>query len=144
MPEQSRRLVLLVDDCRDSNATWAILLRMWGFEVELAGDGETAVRAARLKMPAAVLLDIGLPGADGYEVARHIRALHGPRPLLIALTGRSQPLDLIAANEVDFDLHLIKPADPDRIRTILETYCNGLKAQAKDEGSLSPMAAVAS
>ena len=124
------KLVLVVDDCDDSNATWSLLLGMWGFAVEVASDGESAVRKAAEGKPAAVLLDLSLPRLDGYEVARRIRAQDGPRPLLIALTGMTRPCDLSAARDADFDLYVIKPADPERIHRILESHFSGIARPA--------------
>ena len=80
--------VLVVDDCPDTTATMAILLRLWGHQVWVAHDGLSALAAARACRPDVVLLDVGLPGMTGWELARHLRHLPGlERALLVAVTG---------------------------------------------------------
>jgi CheY-like chemotaxis protein len=106
------RRVLVVEDNPDSRDTLCMLLRLNGFQVEGAGDGQEGVRKALAWRPAAAVVDIGLPLFDGYEVARRLRAgLDGPL-LLIALTGYGQPEDRRRAFAAGFDHHLTKPADP--------------------------------
>jgi CheY-like chemotaxis protein len=84
-----------------------------------AADGASGVdRAARLD-PEIVLVDIGLPVLDGYEVARRIRAVLKDRPRLVALSGYGQPEDKRRAFAAGFDDHLVKPADPERLAAIL-------------------------
>src|SRR4051812_17111413 len=83
-----RMRVLVVEDDPRAAACLTELLRREGHEAEVASDGHAAVRAARLQTPDAVLLDLGLPGMDGWQVARLLRELPGPkRPLLVAVTG---------------------------------------------------------
>lgn len=111
-----RRRVLLVDDNDDAALTLRTLLEMAGHEVRTVGDGLQAVAGAELFAPEVVILDIGLPGLNGYEVARRLRqmaALQGT--LLVALTGYGQPQDLAAAREAGFDHHFVKPADPESL-----------------------------
>jgi len=101
-----------VDDNEDSAECLALLLRAQGHQVRTAHDGLEAVRAAIGFEPDAVLLDIGLPRLNGYEVAARIRALpFGSRVLLIALTGWGQDADRDRATDAGFDVHLVKPAD---------------------------------
>lgn len=122
VPDKShdRPRVLLVEDDPDSAESWSILLKMWGYETEIVHDGISALHAAVARPPDAVLIDLGLPCLDGYEVARRLREKAGPRrPLLIALTGRAMPLDRIATSQAGFDLHITKPADPDEVRAAL-------------------------
>lgn len=111
--------VLVVDDDPDTAASWCELLRVWGFQVDVALDGHDALRLARERPPDAVLLDLGLPGLDGYEVARRLRDRHGREPLVVALSGRAQPLDRVASADAGCDLHLAKPADPEQVRRAL-------------------------
>ncbi len=115
-----RQRVLVVDDDVDGANSWAILVGLWGYEVEVAHDGASALRAAEERAPDAVLLDIGLPLLDGYEVARRLRQRLGEKPFLLALTGRAQPLDRVAAAEAGIDLHFAKPTDPDEILAALK------------------------
>lgn len=106
------RRILVVDDNEDSAECLALLLRAQGHQVHTANDGLEAVTAAMGFEPDAVLLDIGLPRLNGYEVAARIRALpFGRRVLLIALTGWGQDADRHRATDAGFDAHLVKPAD---------------------------------
>jgi CheY-like chemotaxis protein len=118
MKTESRR-VLVVDDDRDTVGSWATLLRAWGYETAAAHDGAEALRQAEALAPDAVLLDLGLPGLDGYEVARRLRERLGPNVLIVAVTGRVQPLDRVAAAAAGIDLHFAKPAEPDEVRRAL-------------------------
>jgi CheY-like chemotaxis protein len=107
------RRILIVDDNADSVETLALVLRRGGNDVRTAHDGPSALEAAGVSAPEVVLLDIGLPGMSGYEVARKLRSAHGPQPMLIALTGYGQPEDRRRSVEAGFDLHLVKPVDLD-------------------------------
>ncbi|HUR20001.1 MAG TPA: ATP-binding protein [Vicinamibacterales bacterium] len=106
------RRILVVDDNEDSAECLALLLRAQGHQVRTANNGVEAVDAAIGFEPDAVLLDIGLPRLNGYEVAARIRALpFGNRVLLVALTGWGQEADRHRAAASGFDVHLVKPAD---------------------------------
>jgi PAS domain S-box-containing protein len=106
------RRVLVVDDNRDAAESLAMLLRATGHEVRTAHAGPAALEAARAHRPEVVLLDIGLPGLDGYEVARRLRAEPGFKgALLVALTGYGQDEDRRRSQAAGFDLHLVKPVD---------------------------------
>jgi len=119
--EAVRRRILVVDDNADSAEALALALGVTGHEVRLAADGPSALTTAAEFRPEAVLLDIGLPGMDGYEVARHLRAAKGSaRMVLVALTGYGQEEDRQRAREAGFDHHLVKPANPDAILALLE------------------------
>ncbi|MBI1851540.1 MAG: MASE1 domain-containing protein [Planctomycetes bacterium] len=118
----SRCRVLVVDDNVDVAQTLAILLGTWGHEVVTVNDGSAALEVAETFHPDAVVLDIGLPGIDGYEVARRIRThpkLHGA--LVIAMTGYGQAEDRRRSVEAEIDHHLVKPVDPIELRRLLET-----------------------
>jgi two-component system CheB/CheR fusion protein len=107
------RRILIVDDNADAARMLARLLQMGGHEVEVTYDGPSALELVRASQPDLVLLDIGLPGMDGYEVARQIRQrdeLEGT--LLVALTGYGQAEDRQRAFAVGFDEHLVKPVSP--------------------------------
>jgi len=115
-PRTAARRILVVDDNADAAASMAMLLELSGHEVAVASDGEQALVTAAAFVPEVVILDIGLPRLDGYEVARHLRKMPALRQvLLIALTGYGQREDRAAAQAAGFDHHLVKPADPDRL-----------------------------
>jgi PAS domain S-box-containing protein len=111
-PSAGRR-VLLVDDSEDGAAAMAEYLRMQRHDVTIAHTGESALDIFRATDFDVVVLDIGLPGIDGYEVARSIRNdARGATLRLIALTGWGQPSDMALSKSAGFDLHLVKPVGP--------------------------------
>ena len=115
-----RRRILIVDDSRDGGESMTVLLRVLGAEVELVHSGRAALEAVGAFKPDVVLLDIGMPGMDGYEVARRIRANHDHRGvMLIALTGWGQDEDRQRSAAAGFNHHLVKPADIDQLRQLL-------------------------
>jgi signal transduction histidine kinase len=117
------RRILVVDDNQDSSEMTAVLLSMWGQNPRVAFDGPAALAAARSFRPEIVLLDIGLPGLDGYEVARRLRSEPwGKELLLVAVTGWGQASDLQRTREGGFDHHLVKPIAPDQLRNIIAEY----------------------
>jgi CheY-like chemotaxis protein len=118
LPRPQRR-ILIVEDDADNRDMMRILLESLGHEVHDAADGASGVEAAARLEPEIVLIDIGLPGIDGYEVARRIRATVRGRPRLVALSGYGQPEDKQRAFAAGFDDHLVKPADPQRLAAIL-------------------------
>lgn len=109
------RRVLVVDDNHDSAELMAMLLSSQGHEIRLAHDGLEAVDAAAAFEPHVVLLDIGLPKLDGVQAAERIRARGGVQPVLVALTGWGQEEDRRRTSAAGFDLHLVKPVDPDAL-----------------------------
>jgi len=112
--------ILVVEDYLDAAQCMGILLRLFGHEVQLAADGPTALDKARQQPPDVVLLDIGLPGMNGYKVAEQLAALGGKqRPYLIAITGFGQEKDRHRSQEVGINLHLVKPVDPVELEQIL-------------------------
>jgi CheY-like chemotaxis protein len=112
--------VLVVDDNVDGAEMLAELTELWGCETRLAHDGPAAIEAARSYRPAVVLLDIGLPGMDGYEVARRLREQEGLKgTLLIAVTGYGQEEDRRRSRDASFDYHLTKPVDPEALRQLV-------------------------
>ena len=115
-----RRRILIVDDSRDGGESMTVLLRVLGAEVELVHSGRAALEAVGAFKPDVVLLDIGMPGMDGYEVARRIRANSDHRGvMLIALTGWGQEEDRQRSAAAGFNHHLVKPADIDQLRQLL-------------------------
>ena len=116
----STKRILVVDDNRDAANTLALLLRQWGHEVHMAYDGNEALAEAEAHSPDLVLLDIGLPGKDGYEVARLMRANPAFAEMkLVALTGYGTEEDRRQSQVAGFDQHIIKPVDFDKLRELL-------------------------
>src|SRR5262245_16034977 len=112
MTVTGKRRVLIADDNEDSAETMSLLLQALGNEVRTVHDGHQALAEAEVCRPDAVLLDIGMPGLDGYEVARMIRATPWGRTMvLVALTGRGLDEDVERAHAAGFDRHLLKPVD---------------------------------
>jgi PAS domain S-box-containing protein len=121
-PAAAHRLrILLVEDNADAREMLSAALRLQGHEVHVASDGPEGVSAALALQPDAALVDIGLPGFDGYEVARRIRAGRPTRATrLVALTGYGQPEDRRRTRDAGFDDHLVKPVDPGRVAEVLK------------------------
>jgi signal transduction histidine kinase/ActR/RegA family two-component response regulator len=116
-----QRRVLLVEDNRDGREMLRDLMRLWGYEVEETGNGLDAFERLRSRMPDCALVDIGLPGVDGYQLARMVRQLPGGRRItLIAITGYGQPEDRQQALDAGYDAHLVKPVDLDTLQRLLE------------------------
>ena len=114
------RELLLVDDNQDAAHTLRIALEMLGYRVTVAHDGVTALAAAERHKPDAMLLDLGLPGLSGIEVAKRIRAADGHQPRLVALTGYGTDEDRSATTEAGFDAHLTKPVSIDELIRLIE------------------------
>ncbi|HEX5128470.1 MAG TPA: response regulator, partial [Usitatibacter sp.] len=119
--------VLVVDDNGDAAQTLATLLQLQGHEVRVAHDGAGAIAVAQSYRPDILFLDLGMPGMDGYEVARRVRK-HPElrRTVLAALTGWGQDEDRRRTAEAGFDHHLVKPPDPESVIKLL----NSLSTQA--------------
>jgi CheY-like chemotaxis protein len=118
-PKAAGSRILVVDDSIDSAETLGELLRIWGHDVRLAHDGPGAVDAAREYLPEVILLDIGLPGMDGFAVATQLRKENLGGRLLVALTGYGEQQDRQRTHDVGFDHHLVKPIDPDTLQKLL-------------------------
>jgi DNA-binding response OmpR family regulator len=115
--------VLVVDDNRDVADSLAVFLRLQGYQVDIAYDGPAALKQAELFPPDAVALDIGLPGMDGYEVARRLRKLRGlGSVLIVAVTGYGRPQDVQMSMEAGINHHLVKPLNPEVLITLIEAY----------------------
>ncbi len=116
----SGQRLLVVDDNEDAAASLAMLLRLQGHEVFVASSGPAALELLGGCRPAMIFLDIGMPGLDGYEVARRIRRLPGQDSVtLIALTGWGHPEDRRRSKEAGFDHHLVKPPEPRVVEELL-------------------------
>jgi PAS domain S-box-containing protein len=117
--------VLVVDDNRDTATSLAKLLKLLGHDVQMAHDGLTAVELARTHRPEIVLLDIGLPGMDGYEVAKQLRREEFCKDsLIIATSGYGQEEDRRRSQEAGFNHHLVKPVDFDALMAFFTTQTN--------------------
>jgi two-component system, sensor histidine kinase len=117
----SGRRILIVEDNADAREALRVLLELEGHTVEAAEEGLKAIEITSAKVPDIALVDIGLPGLDGYGVARELRKLAGRRSVLIALTGYGQPEDRQRALDAGFDEVLVKPVDPAALTTLLAT-----------------------
>jgi len=116
-----KRRILLADDNSDALESLATLLELGGHEVVTASNGALALECAERHRPEVVLLDIGMPMLDGYEVARRIRVQPwGQKITLVALTGWGQDSDRRRSREAGFDSHLVKPLDMDKLTELLE------------------------
>ncbi|HSJ98821.1 MAG TPA: ATP-binding protein [Myxococcota bacterium] len=114
------RRVLVVDDNQDAGESLEMLLRVLGVESRVVHDGESALATLRAFRPEMVLLDLGMPGMDGYEVVRRIRERpEDGEPVVIALTGWGQPEDRRRTREAGFDHHLVKPVGLDVLQSLL-------------------------
>ena len=120
LPPEQRRRVLVVDDNVDAAQSLAMLLQATGHDVRVAYDGPSAVDAALEFRPDLAVIDIGLPGFSGLEVARRIRQLATiEHMVLVAMTGYGQASDRAHSQEAGFDHHLVKPTDFDQVEKIL-------------------------
>jgi len=111
--------VLVVEDSPDTRETLECLLRMLGHQVESASNGPEGISRAGAFKPDVTIVDVGLPGMDGYEVARTLRVEYGDSLFLIALTGYSQPEARTRSLEAGFDRHLVKPIDIEQLVRVL-------------------------
>jgi CheY-like chemotaxis protein len=119
-PTPIGRRILVADDNQDAADSLAMILEMDGHDVRVAHDGRAALSVAQTFRPDIVLLDIGMPRLNGYEVAQALRQEPwGADIRLIALTGWGQESDRQRAAEAGFDCHLTKPVDPDALETML-------------------------
>lgn len=110
-PRPLRKRVLIIDDNIDAAESLAMLLSANGCDASTVHEGRAAVQRVAYDRPDAVLLDIGLPGLDGYEVARRLRRLPIPAPLIVGVSGYGSELDRTRAKEAGFDHHLVKPVE---------------------------------
>lgn len=124
LPEKTTGLrVVIAEDIEDCAESMALLLRIYGHEVEVARNGQTALAMVKTSQPDVLLLDIGLPGMDGYEVAQRLNEQLGQKKtIIIAVTGYGQERDLRRSADAGIDLHLTKPVDPEQLRKILARF----------------------
>ncbi len=118
-PAHPRR-VLIVDDNQDAADMLALMMDAWGQMTRVAHDGPAALKAGAEFHPEVVLLDLGLPGLDGYETARRIRATDwGRHATLVAVTGWGRDSDIARGQEAGFDHHLVKPVSPEVLHALV-------------------------
>jgi two-component system CheB/CheR fusion protein len=135
--DPGRRRILVVDDYPSSAESLMKMLQLGGHEVRIARDGPSAVEEVRFRPPEIVLLDIGLPGMDGYGVAQSIRELPDMEGLiLIALSGYGQEEDRRRSREAGFNYHLTKPVDIAALFQLISPL-----ARSEIHASASPVAA---
>jgi CheY-like chemotaxis protein len=125
-PQECGVHVLVVNDYADNVESMAMLLRLYGHEVQTALGGPAALRAARANPPEVVLLDISMPGMNGYEVARQLRSMFQGRVVLIALTAHGFEEDKKRCVDAGFDRHLVKPADPVKVEQLIRELAASL------------------
>jgi CheY-like chemotaxis protein len=112
---------LIVEDNQDAGEMYRLLVELAGHEAMLAENGKRGLELLKSARPDIALVDIGLPGLDGYEVARRFRSEPGSdRVLLVALTGYSASADQDRSRQAGFDIHLIKPVDPQALKLLLD------------------------
>jgi signal transduction histidine kinase/ActR/RegA family two-component response regulator len=126
--------ILIADDNLDLTESMAMLLRQEGHEVRIALDGPSALKLAEEFVPDAALLDIGLPGLNGYQLAGALRSRRDPHDLLlIAVTGYGQPEDRIRSQGAGFDYHMVKPLDPLTVGAEIARWAKQRAASAADD-----------
>jgi CheY-like chemotaxis protein len=126
--------VLVVDDNKDAADSLSLLLRMWGYDCRVAYDGPSAWEAACTHHPDCMLLDIGLPHMDGYDVAERVRRQPGmERVKLVAVTAYADEAHRRRIQETGFDYHMVKPADPAELRGLMEMLNEVLRLAGRTE-----------
>ncbi len=118
----------MVDDNRDAAQTLALLLRRRGYDDLVAYDGERALEIAKSARPRIVLLDLGLPELDGFEVCRRLRDSSYEHSFVVAVTGYGQEEDRQRAQAAGFDEYLVKPVDPAKLLEVLAAAQRRLEA----------------
>lgn len=125
LPTNPRRTlrVLVAEDEAAAATALADLLQREGYEAMVASDGLQALDMAKSRPPDVALLDLGLPGMDGYRLAERLHGQDGERrPLLVAVTGRGAALDRACSAAAGIDLHLVKPIEPDQLLGLLRRF----------------------
>lgn len=139
-PEPGMSLhVLVVEDDEDSAETTAMLLELLGHTTEVVGDGPAALAAVQAQRPDVILLDIGLPGMDGWALAKQLAVpAAGLRPVLIAVTGRNRPADRQRSADAGIALHLAKPVDPRELADLLLSIQRAIARELEQGGCSGP------
>lgn len=131
-PSLQLRSILVVDDNVDAAHSLAMLLRLRGHQVQVAVSGQEALSQVRETMPELIFLDIGMPGMDGYEVARRLRADYGSALEIVALTGWGTAQDRQRSSEAGFDKHLTKPVDLAQLEQVLSGSRRAAMAESQE------------
>lgn len=138
MKEARSLRILIVEDNLDAAESLLILLELWQHQASVVHDGSAALAAARSLLPDVVLLDIGLPGLDGYQVARRLRADDAfAGTLLVAMTGYGQPDDRRRSQEAGIHHHFVKPVEPGALREVLSRFAAEKRNTAGSSGPVS-------
>ncbi len=132
--------IVLVEDNVDIRETLTELLELDGYWVEGAADGPQGLTRILSEIPSVALIDVGLPGFDGYELARRARSHLGDAPVLIAMTGYGQPDDRARAFEAGFDDHVVKPVSVEELSAAIERMRNKKIAGKAQRGALPKLA----
>jgi CheY-like chemotaxis protein len=115
--------VLVVEDDPDTADSMSMLLHLYAYDVQVARDGKAALRAILESQPDVVLLDIGLPKLDGWQLAKAIHSQStSKRPFLIAISGYGREADQARSQEAGIDLHLVKPVEPEMLHQVLHRF----------------------
>jgi len=131
--------ILLVEPHVDTAQTTALLLHCWGYEVQVAADGPSALKLATAFRPHLALLEIRLPGGDGYEVARRLRTIDGLGQLtLVALTCHGTQLFRQRSQEEGFEAHLLKPVEPEFLCEFLARLARIVRPFPREEQMRPP------
>ena len=128
VPDCAPLRVLVVDDSRDSAESLSKLLRLGGHEVFVAHESEQALHLAATMQPAVVLLDIGLPGMDGYEVCRRLRQSGLVQALIVAMTGYGLERDRRRSQQAGFDTHMVKPVPPGELMRLIAHHSGATRS----------------
>jgi PAS domain S-box-containing protein len=127
LADAPRYRILVVDDNADAAAALASLLKTHGHEVVAVNEGADALNASEGFRPQIILLDVGMPGMNGFELARSLRERNGsPRPFIVAVTGWAKLEDEARSREAGFDLHLLKPVDEPELLKMIETHSQSI------------------
>jgi CheY-like chemotaxis protein len=138
---ENRPRVLVVDDVPDAADSLALLLELWGYDAEVCYAGDAALQAARTCQPQVLLLDIGLPGMDGFQVAQRLRAEPAvQQTVLIAITGWTDAACRCRAYELGFRYYLVKPVEPAYLRRLLLGVVGSLGFTWADNTDIDGMA----
>ncbi|MDB5866264.1 MAG: response regulator [Betaproteobacteria bacterium] len=136
--EENALRILVVDDNQDSACSMTLLLELQGHQVHVAHAGQAALQIAGQFHPDVILLDIGMPGMNGYEVAKHLRSQAAfSETLLIAVTGYGRASDVKQTESAGFDHHLVKPIDYDKLQSLLEARSGRLAGPAEPAATLA-------